>query len=190
MPQVSVKGKLVDAAEDVFRRQGFSGASVQDITTAAEVPKGSFYNHFPSKQALAAEIMRRYVDATDLTALRDDRLSPVERLRGHFTGQADRTRSTGLEFGCLIGTLASEVSAAGDPVRTEVTQGVSHLTQAIADVVRAGQDADEITKAQPADALAAFLIDAYEGATLRAKVSGDPDDVLRTLDTAFLALRP
>ncbi|MFC9289092.1 TetR/AcrR family transcriptional regulator [Streptomyces sp. NPDC057052] len=42
--------RLIKHAEDVFRRKGFHGASVQDITRAAGVPKGLFYNHFATSR--------------------------------------------------------------------------------------------------------------------------------------------
>ncbi|WP_256338420.1 TetR/AcrR family transcriptional regulator [Streptomyces sp. KS_5] len=185
-----MKGKLIDAAEDVFRRQGFSGASVQDITTAAGVPKGSFYNHFASKQVLTAEIMRRYVSNIDLSALRDDQLAPVERLRAHLTSQIDRTESTGVEFGCLIGTLASDGPTAGDAVRSEVAQGLQLWTDALAEAVRTGQQTGDITTAKSAEVLAAFLIDALQGSALRAKATGNSAGVLETLDAILFALRP
>jgi TetR/AcrR family transcriptional regulator, transcriptional repressor for nem operon len=40
--------------------RGFNAVGVQDITDAAGVPKGSFYNHFESKEALGAEVVERY----------------------------------------------------------------------------------------------------------------------------------
>lgn len=188
MPQVSVKNKLVEHAEDVFRRQGFNGASVQDITRSAGVPKGSFYNHFESKQALAAEIVRRYARATDFTALRNDGPA-LERLRRHFTAQAERTRSTGVEFGCLLGTFASEASTAGDEVRAAVNETTAAWTDAVAATFAEGQSAGEITTARPAKVLATFLIDAFEGATLRAKATGDRSVVADQLGISFDALR-
>ena len=113
MPQRSVREQLIEHAEDVFRQQGFSAASVQDLTVAARVPKGSFYNHFASKQDLAREILTRYVRATDTSMLADEGLPARERIRRHFAGQVERTMRTGLEFGCLLGTLSAESPAAG-----------------------------------------------------------------------------
>ena len=49
-----------------FIERGFHACSVQDITDAAGVPKGSFYNHFRSKEALAAEILTEYGKATPI----------------------------------------------------------------------------------------------------------------------------
>lgn len=168
-----MKNQLVERAEDVFRRRGFHGASVQDITTAAGVPKGSFYNHFESKQALAAEITRRYVQATDLSMLGAEGERPIERLRAHFAGQAQRTAGTGVEFGCLLGTFASDSPSSGEQVRGAVLGGLDAWTAAVAETVGAAQRLGEIASSRPAEELAALLIDAFEGGALRAKVTGD-----------------
>jgi AcrR family transcriptional regulator len=47
-----VRERLLEAGVATFRQRGFNGCSVQDITEAAGVPKGSFYNHFESKEDL------------------------------------------------------------------------------------------------------------------------------------------
>ncbi|MFF8593851.1 TetR/AcrR family transcriptional regulator [Streptomyces sp. NPDC015220] len=190
MPQVSVKGKLVEHAEGVFRRKGFNGASVQDITNAAGVPKGSFYNHFKSKQELAAEIVRRYSDATDIGMLTGAGDGPaLERLRTHFATQADRTRSTGVEFGCLLVTMASDTPTAGEEVGSAVRHSIAGWTDLLAAVIEEGRRTGEIRPGPPARDVAAFLIDAFEGGALRGKATGDEAASMRSLDIALNSLR-
>src|SRR5580698_11556667 len=53
----STRNVVLNAGSKLFIERGFSACSVQDITDAAGVPKGSFYNHFKSKEALAAEVL-------------------------------------------------------------------------------------------------------------------------------------
>src|SRR5204862_8188502 len=60
VPRSSVREELLSAGLETLHRRGFNATSVQDITDAAGAPKGSFYNHFESKEALAAEAVRRY----------------------------------------------------------------------------------------------------------------------------------
>lgn len=188
MPQVSVRNKLVEHAEEVFRRRGFNAAGVRDITEAAGVPKGSFYNHFETKEALAVEIVQRYCRATDFSDL-SGASSSQQRLRNHFVTQVERTRATGVEFGCLLGTFASEIPTAGNQVRSAVNEGLAAWTGAVAATVQAGQEAREITSAHSAWDLAAFLIDSFEGSVLRAKAAQDHTVITRQLDIAFCALR-
>jgi len=189
MPQVSVRGKLIEHAETVFRRQGFNGASVADITNAAGVPKGSFYNPFKSKQELAAEIVRRYSRRTDLSMLGTEGLSAMERLRAHFAAQASRTSSTGVEYGCLLMTMASEGPTVGDEVGTVVRRSIAAWVGVLAPVIEEGQRSGEITSQEPASDLAAFLIDAFEGAGLRGKATRDEAAAMRSLNLALNAIK-
>src|SRR3981189_2964925 len=41
--------RLFRAALDLFARKGFAETTVEDITEAADVGKGTFFNYFPSK---------------------------------------------------------------------------------------------------------------------------------------------
>ncbi len=50
--------RILDAAEQVFGRDGFHGASIVDITRAAGVAQGTFYLYFPNKEALFVELVR------------------------------------------------------------------------------------------------------------------------------------
>jgi TetR/AcrR family transcriptional repressor of nem operon len=188
MPQVSVKQRLVEHAEDVFRRLGYDGASVQDITTAARVPKGSFYNHFESKQALAAEIVGRYCQDTDLAVLAQPGVAPLDRLRRHFSDQLNRIASSGVEFGCLLGTFANAVPAAGEQVQSMVLRGLEEWSEAVAATVQDGQDDGDIASDRSARDVAILLIDTYEGGILRARVTGDFTNVRSNMDILLASL--
>jgi len=189
MPQISVRERLVDNAEHVFRRKGFNGASIQDVTEAAGVPKGSFYNHFRSKQDLAVEIVLRYARATDYSIL-EGQGPALERLRRHLTAQVERIRSSGIEFGCLLGTFASDGANAGEKVREAVREALDSWTGAMTATIADGQASGEITTAWSAAAMAAFLLDLFEGATLRAKTAADHAHMAEEMSIALEALRP
>lgn len=49
---------LLSVAEQVFGEKGYFNASIVDITQKAEVAQGTFYNYFPSKQAIFEELVR------------------------------------------------------------------------------------------------------------------------------------
>src|ERR1700761_1118340 len=90
MPRPSVKEKLLETALDRFQAQGFNGCGVQDITDAAGVPKGSFYNHFKSKEALALEVLDQYRAGNHFDLLSDGGMTPIASLRAHFEFLAER----------------------------------------------------------------------------------------------------
>lgn len=50
--------RILDAAEDVFGRRGYHGASIVEITRQAGVGLGTFYVHFPSKIDIFRHLLR------------------------------------------------------------------------------------------------------------------------------------
>ena len=52
--------KIMDAAETLIMEQGFSASSIEQIITGAEITKGTFFYHFPTKNDLAQALVERY----------------------------------------------------------------------------------------------------------------------------------
>jgi len=147
MPRPNVREKIIDAGLKVLIEKGFNGAGVQDITDAAGVPKGSFYNHFESKEALGAEVVDRY-------------------------GR-----------GCLLGNFSAELAGQSQMIRERLAHLYVSWSTDVAMVIAEAQADGSISTKAPAADLAAFLLDAYEGALLRARVekSGRAFDRLMTV---------
>src|ERR1700685_3972464 len=59
-PNPEVRKRLLAAGLDLIHARGFAASGVKDITDAADVPKGSFYAYFPSKEAFAAAVLDAY----------------------------------------------------------------------------------------------------------------------------------
>lgn len=55
----ATRQRLYEAALGIFRRDGFRDARVDDITLVAGVSRTAFYFHFPTKEDVLAELMRR-----------------------------------------------------------------------------------------------------------------------------------
>ncbi|WP_052351960.1 TetR/AcrR family transcriptional regulator [Deinococcus pimensis] len=56
------RADLLDAARDLFARQGFEGSSVEQIAEAAGYTRGAFYSNFDDKQALLIALIERCFD--------------------------------------------------------------------------------------------------------------------------------
>jgi AcrR family transcriptional regulator len=56
--RLETRTRLVSAARELMARKGFGSTSIQEITDTADVGFGSFYNHFPSKEAIAEAVMQ------------------------------------------------------------------------------------------------------------------------------------
>ncbi|MFF0154624.1 TetR/AcrR family transcriptional regulator [Micromonospora sp. NPDC005203] len=165
--------RLSDAALDLFHLRGYNGTSVQDIVAAAGAPKGTFYNHFASKEDLALNSVARYSAAMGLEMLDEKRGgTPRERIVNHLryiTGLGD----TMGDRGCLLGNFASEIPAHSDVLRTAVDAGFGRWVAALAVTIEQARAAGELHGDEPAGDLAGFIVSSYEGAAARAKASGD-----------------
>jgi AcrR family transcriptional regulator len=60
--QFSTKQRILEAAEDLFARHGFAGASLRQVTAAANVNLAAVNYHFGSKDRLIEEVFRRRLD--------------------------------------------------------------------------------------------------------------------------------
>ncbi|KQP13118.1 TetR/AcrR family transcriptional regulator [Pseudorhodoferax sp. Leaf267] len=169
MGRPSVRQQLVDAALDVFWTTGFNGSSVQDLTDAAQVPKGSFYNHFDGKEALALEALAAYAQMHDLRALRDSSLEPVERLKRDFRKRWKVVKDHGYQRGCFLGTLSSEIADSHETSRAEFARYFDLWSQAIAAVIAEAQAAGSVATPTNPQALGRFVLNAWQGTVLRAK---------------------
>ncbi|MBV8464554.1 MAG: TetR family transcriptional regulator C-terminal domain-containing protein [Burkholderiales bacterium] len=187
MAKPNVREQLLEAGLRVLSTQGFNGTSVQDITDAASVPKGSFYNHFESKEALGAEVVRRYLDQASArqAALRDPAVAPIVRLRRHFEELAQGVEGREFCGGCLLGNFAAEMSEQSEMIRTGVCDAFASWATKMTETVAEAQAAGEISTAIAPDALAAFLLNSWEGAQIRARAEKSRVPMQQFLDITF-----
>jgi TetR/AcrR family transcriptional repressor of nem operon len=177
---------IVDAGLRVFLRGGFNASSVQDITEEAGVPKGSFYNHFDSKEALGAEIVDLYAEGGERRAdLKDLSLPPLERLRRHFVGLSRMFEEADFAKGCLLGNFSAELSESSPAIRERLSALFVRWTREMEDAIAQAQQQGEVPTDTSATDLASFLLDAYEGAILRARVEQSPAAFDRFMTLAF-----
>ena len=173
MARHSLRKAIQEAGTKLFTERGFSGSSVKDITEAAGAPKGSFYNHFKSKEALAAEIVTAYgKGTTDRSILTNPDIPALTRLKKHFA--ALNEYFTQCNEGCLVGKFMAEVSDDTPQLRENLLSVLSLWGEQISSAIADGQKQGSIRKDLKAGELAAFLIDAYEGAIFRARVERNP----------------
>lgn len=186
MARPNTRENIVQAGLKCLVERGFNAVGVQDITDAAGVPKGSFYNHFDSKEALGVEIVERYgANQTRREVLTDPKVSPLQRLRRHF----DRISAIYIEShftrNCILGGFSAELANQSETIRESLRRLYGQWSKDIETTIAEAQVKGEIASQTKASDLAAFLLDAYEGALLRARVERSRKPFDRFMNFAF-----
>jgi AcrR family transcriptional regulator len=129
--KAATKERIYFEALDLFRRQGFAETTVEAIAEAAEVSKGTFFNYYPTKEALLHHLGERQAEATASVlqaVLQDPGLNTRQRLGRMFqaliaTVEADRelTRVAVFEL------LKVPAAIVADPYRSLFRQAVGEL---------------------------------------------------------------
>ncbi|HXA88299.1 MAG TPA: TetR family transcriptional regulator C-terminal domain-containing protein [Mycobacterium sp.] len=177
MPRPSnpeVRSRLLAAGHDLVHARGFAASGVKDITDAAGVPKGSFYAYFPSKEAFAAAILEHHWSdiETRLIPILEEGGLAQERITRFFHALADEHEAGDFLLGCLIGNLSLELGGSSEPVRAELVRILGGWNEALTACVRSGQgDTGDVRADLDAAELASLLVEAWEGAALRGKVT-------------------
>ena len=165
----STRGKILEAAIDLFHEYGYNGTSVQDIVSKAKVPKGSFYNHFKSKEELAIAASDAFYPMLLSFLEVENTSSPISRLRKYFRLILKQMQRYDYLRGCMVGTFALEFTDATPALRKRVSEHLHEATDRVSLVVSQAQKAGEIEPSLPTAELSRFLLNSLYGAILRTR---------------------
>ncbi len=161
---------------------GYASTGVKEILDEANVPKGSFYHHFASKEAFAKEVLGLYVRGEHertVKILGDRKTAPLKRLRRYFEELIAVYGPTAKISGCMVGNLSLEMADHSDSIQARLHQTLSTWQTGIAAVLQEAIDRGDLAKTNKPQELASFLLNNYEGALLRSKAdrSGKPLEI-------------
>jgi TetR/AcrR family transcriptional regulator, transcriptional repressor for nem operon len=181
--------RLSGSADALFQRFGYTHVSIRDITSFVNMPKGAFYNHFSSKEALASFILSHHFNAL-LESLGRGGNEPVRaRLRQHFESIAPPAQDLKTSPLQLISTLAAEAPALPPAVAHQIAKGIELWSNRVAALISLAQVRGQIDAEENSELLASLLINCWQGAMIRDKC--DPSarhDCLRLVLDRILGL--
>ena len=193
MPQEQKsRAALIQHGTQLMLRSGYAGTGLTELLRASGVPKGSFYNHFESKEAFGVELVQHYYawhDGLLASLLAETNRSPLERLRAYFERLLQRAVDASPDArGCLMGMLALEMAGSSEPLRATVSDAFRRWQARIAELLRQAQVAGELAPEQDPQPLAAMFVEGWEGALMRARASRDLDALRNSLELLFSRL--
>lgn len=166
--------RILDTGYRIMAAKGFSAVGLNEILTAASVPKGSFYNYFSSKEAFGEALLNYYFDdyLTEMGALfaRQD-LTAAQRLMAYFEQWRDNQSFEDCQGKCLAVKLGAEVADLSEAMRTSLRRGTEAITRHIAGVINQGLHDGSLQVDVNADETAQSLYQLWLGASVMVKIT-------------------
>ena len=173
MKRIHSKDDIVQAGLELILSKGFTATGVEAILKQANVPKGSFYNFFSSKEEFSLAIIDRYVveRGEELRPIFNDKsLPPLERVKKSFEILIAKFEVNDCSKGCLMGNLGQEMSDQFENVRQRLELSLQGWTKLLSRLLLQAQKERSIPADLDPEMLAENLIASFQGALLRAKV--------------------
>lgn len=163
---------LIQAGIQQISHHGYHGTGIKQILDIVNVPKGSFYNFFASKEAFVAEVIETYSHQL-LGQLHEfiegvgKQLSPKRQLESIYQYTLKKIADTDYQQSCLIGSMSTEVGAESAECRKQLKIATKKWVAFFVDRIEAGQQAGEFRTDISAEQLADVYWATWEGALIK-----------------------
>jgi TetR/AcrR family transcriptional repressor of nem operon len=168
--------RILDEGARLVRREGFRATGIKDVLTRAGVPKGSFYHYFGDKEDFGLHLVDFYAGFI-LSRMEDTLgntlLPPLVRLERFFDDFTSYYGEGGFAEGCPIGNLSQEMGGIRDSFREKLHAVFHAMTGQVSRCIEEARKRGEVAEALDAGETAEFVVNSWEGAVLRSKVTGD-----------------
>lgn len=171
MGMVSTRDRIIVATNELFRRNGYNGTSLSQISEASNATIGSIYHFFPGgKEALAVAVIEttgsvyRQLFETIVAGSAD----PAAGYRDFFAGAAAVLEESGFIDPCPIGTIAREVANTNEPLRVAAGLAFDSWIKAASDHLT-----ESGVPRETADDLALLFVSTVEGSFVLSRTRRD-----------------
>ena len=175
---LDVRQHTLETAQKIISRKGYSAVGLNEILMAAEVPKGSFYYYFKSKDAFGEAMLQNYFE--DYLATMDAIFSAAnqtkaQRLLNYWEHWLESQETFDCQGKCLAVKLAAEVADLSEAMRLALKSGTAGIISRLADVIDGGMTDGSLSIETDANSLAQTLYQMWLGASLMAKITRSID---------------
>jgi TetR/AcrR family transcriptional regulator, transcriptional repressor for nem operon len=132
------RARVIAAAGQVFRKEGYGGAGIDALTKAAGVTNGAFYGHFKSKGAAFRTAVLAGLEELRLGIAELRASQPENWLKSFVTYYLGYKRTCDLGESCALPSLSPDVIRADDETRRAYTAELKRLIEEVAAGLRNG----------------------------------------------------
>lgn len=168
------RGRIIQAAMELFWLKGYGSTSIADILSRSQVNSGSLYHFFPGKQDLLIAVLEAYRDGIGPMLLEPawgEVADPVERVFALLAKYRSLIVETDCSYGCPIGSLALELHEADPAVRRLLAENFEAWVGAVESCL--GEARGRFRPGTDLRALAELALTVMEGGVMQARTHLD-----------------
>ncbi|CCK74980.1 Transcriptional regulator, TetR family protein [Oleispira antarctica RB-8] len=178
---------LIIAGIEQLSEHGYHGTGIKQILDEVNVPKGSFYNFFASKEAFVAEVIGHYSrdllnQLSEFMTGEGKTLTPIEQLRTIYRYSLKQYASHEFKKSCLVGSIATEISAESEMCRIELEAAMKQWLIFFSAIFEQAQIQQLVRDDISPTDMAAVYWAAWEGALIKMKMSADTQPVKKIME--------
>ncbi len=181
---------ILETGQRIVACKGFSSVGLNELLQAAEVPKGSFYHYFKSKELFGQAVLEAYFDgylgqidrlfATPGLSARERLLAYLRQWQHSQSGASDDAK-------CLVVKLGAEVADLSEAMRLTLRDGTTRIIDRLARCIADGAVDGSLPALEPL-ATARTLYQLWLGASLLAKLSRDDNPLAQAWESSLTLL--
>lgn len=176
---------ILEVGRSMIARHGYVGVGLSELLKAADVPKGSFYHYFRSKEdygcALLEDFVARYQQSLADT-LGNTELPARNRFLGYFEGWLEKQTGPSLQDRCLVVKLSAEVADLSPDMSRILQEGVNGILSSLTETLEQGMSDGSIAPLNDPHGLAQSIYHQWLGASLVAGLSHDDAALKATME--------
>ncbi len=169
------KQHILDIGYQLVASKGFTSVGLSELLKTAEVPKGSFYHYFKSKEQFGEALLQDYFSQYQQkleVLFESGNESEYQKLMRYWQYWMEQNSSECQTGKCLVVKLAGEVSDLSEPMRLALHKGTDNVINTVADHIEKGMQTGELN-VKDSRQTSELLYNLWVGASLVNKIRHD-----------------
>ncbi len=167
------KYKIIEAGAQIIHHKGYNHTGIQEVLTAAGVPKGSFYFYFKNKEDFGLHVVDyfndMYLKMLD-PIVKDKNLSPLKRIEQIFDYFIGFFKELNCTRGCPIGNLSQEMGDLSEAFGNKLVTSVALIAGIYKDLLDEAKKTNLISNGIDSQKTAEFIVSSWHGSLVKMKI--------------------
>ncbi len=184
------RNEALATATGLLSAKGYEKTCMRDVSEAMQIPVASLYHSFGDKQQLLQSALDHYFEQRMKPAMNAMAEAPdsYHAIHNYFTAMIRGAKSCEGKAGCIMLHAASELGAEVPEAAMAAKKMMAFAKEKFAAAIARGQENNEITRAQNAEFLSAYLVAQVIALNAWLRMDASETQLTKYIDQALLLI--